>query len=181
MARASPPKRWSVVLRSTPIDRLTSRFEEANRSHFNAEMENGMNDQRSQLAAKVDEYCLSYGLKNVIVSPVYDIDRDWNQVLPNAGKAGIYCFYAEDGHLLYVGKASLSTNLGKRIMSWFKHNPTGTGHYAIGDWPDQPKTLITVGVERAHEAPSLEEFLIEQLNPSANVRRVAPYRPAVPD
>lgn len=138
-----------------------------------------MDNQHSLLAAKVDQYCRIYGLKGVVVSPPYDIDNDWQNQIPNAGKAGCYCFYAEDGRLLYVGKASLGNNLGRRIMSWFKPNSPGAGHYAVGTWSSQPKSLISIGVERAHEAPSLEEYLIEQLNPSDNIRRVAPYKRAL--
>jgi hypothetical protein len=59
--------------------------------------------------------------------------------------------------------------LGNRIASWFRRNTSVAGHYAVGNWSSQPKILITISVERAFEAPSLEEFLIEQLNPSDNI------------
>ncbi|KAA5602884.1 hypothetical protein [Blastochloris sulfoviridis] len=76
-------------------------------------------------------------------------------------KSGCYVYFSEDYKPLYIGKASFAKSIGDRLfahdhrlpMSWWRENAASV-------------TLITVA--NAFEAPSFEEFLIEQLRPAGN-------------
>jgi excinuclease UvrABC nuclease subunit len=83
-------------------------------------------------------------------------------------------FYSKDGKLLYIGKASGRHFLGGRIASYFRwtDRQSKTGLCAGGDWTSVPSYVQTIKVHQPYEAPSLEEYLIQELRPSDNVRGV---------
>lgn len=117
----------------------------------------------------IGEYASRYlGGEKPELSKVYHLQKDWiSTSIPNATSAGCYFFYDEAGLLLYIGKASLLSNLGKRIDSYFRW--TGSELNAIHDgWIRPPFYLQTVAVSQPWEAPSLEEFLIYTLKPCSN-------------
>ncbi len=95
---------------------------------------------------------------------------------PYADNQGVYCIFSADEFLLYVGKASMSGTIGSRLGCHFwkaRENPTlyefdGTEEA----WGGKPDKLFVYVVEHKWEAPSLEEYLIEKLKPSGNVRGV---------
>jgi hypothetical protein len=136
-------------------------------------------DKLETLTSTVREYTSRYGLRNVNVSQEYDLKADWALSFPNAERAGCYCFYDADDRLLLVGKSSFGNTIGNRIMSRFRNGDVRSDDI----FSCEPKTIITVGVEKAWEAPSLEEFLIARLNPSDNIirgtieKRVKPAKP----
>ena len=92
-------------------------------------------------------------------------ENTWPARWPNAEKPGVYVLLDADGHLLYIGKAD---NLGVRLSSYFHHGPNKTCRIKH-DWgPKPPCSLFTVPVAETFEAYSLEQYLIEQLNPPIN-------------
>lgn len=102
----------------------------------------------------------------------YEISRDWHdRNFPDAERAGCYLFFDEDRKLVYIGKCSLNHSLGRRIASYFVLGPESRSPQARHSWDAAPFYLRTIPVERAYEAPSLEEYLIEVLQPPANTHK----------
>ena len=99
----------------------------------------------------------------------------WDQQWPNSDHAGVYLIFNKNGELLYVGKARV---LGHRLASTFEYpQPRGESKACeiVPAWsPPGPAYIATVAVpdESKFEAASLEEYLIDKLNPSENVRQL---------
>ena len=126
--------------------------------------ENSVQSVREALA----EYECRYGLWKLKLTEPYHISDQWNEYFPNTVSAGCYFFYDEDGILLYIGKASLKSNSGLRVGSYFRKEE---GKPVPKDsW--KPVYLQTVAVEHPWEACSLEEYLIERLQPPGNLRGI---------
>ena len=90
---------------------------------------------------------------------------------PNGDEAGCYVMYSEHGGLLYIG---LARHISARLNQWFRYNKRQDQSAlwtssAEGNWNDQPKRLQTIKVNYPYEAPSLEAFLIGQLDPPENI------------
>lgn len=118
------------------------------------------------------------------------LDTIWadNLSWPCASYVGIYCILGANQELLYIGKASAMSSIGKRLSTYFKNNPsdkrkwiTSKGH----QWPEDrvaPHSVATIGIEKitngsqppnwAWLSPSLEEYLITQLSPPANTMQI---------
>ncbi|WP_151444881.1 nucleotide excision repair endonuclease [Halomonas lysinitropha] len=92
-------------------------------------------------------------------------ENSWPSTWPNNGLPGVYFIFDEDLVLLYVGKAK---NLGSRLSSYFKYASDRTCRVKDTSWRVKPHFLLTASVDRFFEAPSLEEYLIEKLQPSHN-------------
>jgi hypothetical protein len=82
---------------------------------------------------------------------------------PESSKQGCYVFYSENGQVLYVGKASLSASMGSRLASHDRRIPRSP-------WRERAALVQFVAVTEPFEAASLEEFLIERLHPTGNIR-----------
>ena len=108
------------------------------------------------------------------LSERYDLHKQWNTTsFPNAANAGCYFIFGRDGTLLYVGKASLGSTVGRRLSTYFHWNTDDEvlAHSHDG-WEDsQPSFVRTIPVLKAYQAASLEEFLIDRLQPSHNTRK----------
>ncbi len=99
----------------------------------------------------------------------------WPQEWPEGKRAGVYLIFSGASKLLYVGKAWI---IGRRLSNYFQSdlpanetNPCRIVH----DWgDDRPMYVVTVAVPKTStfEAASLEEYLIRELNPSTNQRRL---------
>jgi hypothetical protein len=125
-------------------------------------------------------------LRPLAPSPVYSLfpdtgsaaeppDLRWPAIWPNAGAPGVYLVFGPDMNLLYVGKASLTRNMGGRLSSYFQYaKDGGRGCAVMGTWSARPTFIITVGVDsdKAFEACALEEYLITRLQPPDNRRGV---------
>ena len=110
----------------------------------------------SKLREAVELYCQRHSISPAFEpSPLYDLQRDWHdKEFPNSRGPGCYIFYAENGDVLYIGKASFRHSLGSRIVSYFR------GGKPKDNWSrGGPRYLQTVPVAEAWQAPSLEEFL----------------------
>ena len=72
--------------------------------------------------------------------------------------------------LIYVGKASMGNCLWNRLGAYFGgRDECRVKHDA---WKRPPQFVVTVAVPKSStwEAPALEEFLIQRLDPIDNVR-----------
>jgi GIY-YIG catalytic domain-containing protein len=134
-----------------------------------------MNEQRNRLLRALDRYRdADVPSIKVDVAQPWDLQDDWdNSPMPHNDKPGIYCIFSADADLLYIGKASLDSCIYSRVVKHVGPNDAGPGRVARpGDhWSKPPRILISVAVEKAYHAPSLEEWLIGELNPSTNDRR----------
>jgi hypothetical protein len=105
----------------------------------------------------------------------YDLIENWtaDSCWPDAGEQGVYAIFCADSKLLYVGKASFNGTIGRRLSTYFIDNPNGAGATTVTahSWSRDPRYVLTVSVKNAWEAPSLEEYLIYQLNPIDNSQK----------
>ena len=92
-------------------------------------------------------------------------ENSWPSTWPNNGLPGVYFIFDENLSLLYVGKAK---NLGSRLSSYFMYATDKSCRVKDTDWRVTPHFLVTASVDHFFEAPSLEEYLIEQFQPSHN-------------
>jgi hypothetical protein len=116
----------------------------------------------------VAQYCRRYCISPAFeMSPIYDLTAEnWRTPIPFTLNQSCYFFYAEDGSLLYVGKASFGADLAGRVSRYFTTRPTFRPVHT--GWSKPPRCLQTLKVHEAHEAPSLEEYLIQELRPFDN-------------
>lgn len=102
----------------------------------------------------------------------YDLLSDWklDVMLPYAEGKGVYAFFNKNEELLYVGKASLGNTLGRRVCSYFYAKPDRFGAKPRHPWTEKgrPRYALITATDFAFEAPSLEEYLIEALQPPEN-------------
>lgn len=123
----------------------------------------GQNSAAEAFRQKVVEYC-SYRRSDLpeFKVHVYDINS-WGGTEVSY-KPGCYGFYCAAWDLLYVGKASLSASVGSRCYAHLRHPRPS--------WLPVPAFVLIVEVSEAFEAPSLEEFLIRELQPKFNDRGI---------
>ena len=90
------------------------------------------------------------------------------QQLPSS--AGIYQYFDNNGHLLYVGKAK---NLKNRVKSYFNFTPELKANsnlsLRITKMINQTISMNYIVVNSEHDALILENSLIKQLNPKYNI------------
>ncbi len=125
-----------------------------------------------ELTDRVRAYCATYNLDGCTISDPYFVHEQWQSTsFPNAEKPGCYAFFDDCGTLLYIGKASCGSTIGRRAATYFKwgiDKPEELGRTGCAYWTGIPTVLHTIPVEEAHQAPSLEEYLIEHLHPPEN-------------
>ena len=133
-----------------------------------------------RIKSVVREYHESYrhsDLPNLSVSELYCLDKRlsegvpddhvWPARWPQAARPGVYFLLGAERKLLYIGRAD---NLGTRLSNYFRY---GEDRQCVpkDDWADRPPCfLLTVAVAEKFEASSLEEYLIDRLDPPTNVR-----------
>ncbi len=94
-------------------------------------------------------------------------DNAW----PNGERAGVYAIFDDDVQLLWIGKASMNSSLGGRLYKYFRedrHNLDCIIRHT--GWSPRPAYVMTVAVPRdmPFEAPALEKYLINRLQPRDN-------------
>ena len=82
---------------------------------------------------------------------------------PESWAKGCYAIYSADGDILYIGKASNTKTVGDRIVRF---------RYKRSNWQPPPEFVQIIEVAEAFEAPSLEEFLIREMQPRFNDRGI---------
>lgn len=104
-------------------------------------------------------------LPPLTVSSVYNIEKMYHEPYPNSDSPGVYIICHRNGTILRIGKASCGSTLTTRLNAYFKWNETGEHgiHKHVGY--DHAKLIYTIGLPRARafEVPSVEEYLIREL------------------
>ena len=87
---------------------------------------------------------------------------------PGNQKAGVYLILDEHDNIIYVGQSS---SLGYRFYHYFKGSD-GICTYREGSWSFKPNAIVAIIApdEAKYERLSLEEYLIERLQPTDNIR-----------
>ena len=106
----------------------------------------------------VEEYCST---QRPLSLPKFTIHshthKSWRHT-PCSAKAGCYALYAEDGSLIYIGKASHGAWIGRRLSIHF--DPIRDGVPEGHRWSGRaPRFVHIIEVVEPFEAPSLEEYL----------------------
>lgn len=122
----------------------------------------------------IEEYNQTYNTTFVATEP-YNLypskdgicefrDQSW----PCNGHAGIYLILSEDKEVLYVGQ---SLSFGSRFYQYFK-DVNGTCVVRSEYWSKTPTAIVAVPApdDKKYERLSLEEFLIQGLQPCDNER-----------
>ena len=85
-------------------------------------------------------------------------------------RPGVYQYFDDQGHLLYVGKAK---SLQKRVKSYFRFTPRLGPNPALGPrikkMISEAVSMDYIVVESEHDALILENSLIKQLKPKYNI------------
>lgn len=139
-----------------------------------------------KLKQAVEEYASAFrrpGLPALEVSPLYalfpsdealpsDVALTWPDVWPHASRQGVYVIFGPGIKLLYIGKASMTNTIGGRLYRWFKYSPSGGCRVADPGWSMTPMYVATIPAPEnmPFEAPALEEYLIQTLQPCDNAR-----------
>jgi excinuclease UvrABC nuclease subunit len=95
----------------------------------------------------------------------------WPKEYPNSSRKGVYAIFGRTGKLLYIGKASMNHYIGSRLGAYFRYEKLTRACEPIHNgWRERPSYIATVAVpdNMSFEAPALEEYLIQRLNPSHN-------------
>ena len=93
----------------------------------------------------------------------------WPELWPDVDNPGVYVFLDANFDVTYVGKTFLKQSFGTRFYDWFKREKNTGACSVVGVWKSPPAYVITVPVQEPFEAPSLEEYLIQELDPSDNL------------
>jgi excinuclease UvrABC nuclease subunit len=131
-------------------------------------------DDAARIQACINEYCRTYAISPPPeLSAAYDLDSAWlTESIPNAERQGCYFIFDRAGGLLYLGKASLGSTIGRRVATYFFWDKAGERlAYRHSGWTREPALLRTASVVNAYEAASLEEYLIGELRPCDNTRK----------
>ncbi len=123
-----------------------------------------------QIVEAVKAYQSKYrnpSLPEFEISDSYNLKEDWPDIWPHAERTGCYVILGANKEILYVGKASLGSAIGKRLSTHFVYGPNKECLPKY-KWETQPCCVAAIAVHDAIEAPSLEEYLIRELRPADN-------------
>lgn len=98
----------------------------------------------------------------------------WPENFPNPDAAGVYLIFSMQRSLLYIG--STTRRLNRRLADYFGYFSGRSGPCKIKDmappWKTRPCFVRTIAVTNPSEAPDLEGYLIDALQPPDNTRGV---------
>jgi hypothetical protein len=134
----------------------------------------GMTSTPENVRYYVDRYCTLHSIIPAFeISPLADIQQLYRDKapFPFQDDAGCYLLWSATTELLYVGKVSLRHNIYSRLKTYFRWDEDRTMILPTGHWTSAPTFVQVIKVKEPYQAPSLEEYLIDKLNPSDNFRR----------
>ena len=109
-----------------------------------------------QIVEAVKTYQSKYrnpSLPEFEISGYYDLKKDWpDGYWPHNERTGCYIILGTNEEILYVGKASLGSTIGRRLSSHFKSVKSGPGAVPKYEWKTQPRYVAAIAVHDAIEA-----------------------------
>jgi len=97
----------------------------------------------------------------------HDIKRNQSHSWTNGDRPGVYIFLDSNENLLYIGKASSGRDLKARLRGYFYRNGVHKNKKHGAD-KTQYVGLLALPEDHGFEAPAIEEWLIEHLQPNEN-------------
>ncbi|MBD5295989.1 MAG: GIY-YIG nuclease family protein [Bacteroides sp.] len=133
-------------------------------------MNKTLKDAQLLIKAYNDEYHTEFEpMQKYDLFPENDETYGFKQQWPGNGKAGVYLILDKDQQVIYVGQTS---SFGSRFYQYFK--PAGDLCIIRSSfWEGAPRYIVAIPVpnqDKKYERLSLEEYLIEKLNPIDNTR-----------
>ena len=106
----------------------------------------------------VEEYCSTQRPLSLPQFTIHSHTHESWRHAPCSAKPGCYALYAEDGSLIYIGKASQWAQIRNRLRAHLDPIKDGVpeGHRWSGR---APRFVHIIEVGEPFEAPSLEEYL----------------------
>jgi excinuclease UvrABC nuclease subunit len=97
-------------------------------------------------------------------------DAKWPATWPHGARCGVYFILDQNLGVRYVGKASHQLAIGGRLRNYFVSGPQQSCAVVHTNWSAPPRFVVTVAVpvDAPFEASSLEEYLIDVLQPPDN-------------
>ncbi|MBK6606960.1 MAG: GIY-YIG nuclease family protein [Leptospiraceae bacterium] len=88
--------------------------------------------------------------------------------------AGVYIFFDKELNVIYVGKASQNSAIFSRLATYFK-NDQDKCLFTRPWWEIKPKYIKLIFMPEGHkfEAPALEEYLIDKIQPYGNSQGIS--------
>jgi len=125
-------------------------------------------DNYDQLATALNELNMRYprpGLDPLELTPILNIAANPDASWPGNEHAGIYVIMDERKDLLYIGKASFGSTIGRRLNQRFNAKWMPVTQESEGC-----RFLTTIPLPRGHEfeAPAIEEFFLKRLTTKNN-------------
>ncbi len=142
----------------------------------------------------INEYCEKYrgtGLQPYAHTELYDLYPEnvdinsskapykWPDPWPHPKEgfqkythAGVYIFFDKDLNVIYVGKASQNSAIFQRLGTYFKNDHNEKCLFVRHWWEKKPKYFKLIFMPEGHkfEAPALEEYLIDKIQPYGNAQ-----------
>ena len=89
--------------------------------------------------------------------------------------AGVYIFFDKELNVIYVGKASQNSAIFARLGTYFKNDQNNKCLFARHWWDIKPKYFKLIFMPEGHkfEAPALEEYLIDKIQPYGNSQGIS--------
>lgn len=125
-----------------------------------------------QVRRKVQSYCAQYGILPTFQSTGPYLLEQLAEFWRSSQFAGCYVFYSDDLDVLRIGKASITNTIERRLRQRFRYDHKAenwthcTREKAV--WTNSIRFVEAIAVNKPYEAPSLEEFLISELQPPYN-------------
>jgi hypothetical protein len=114
--------------------------------------------------------CKPYALFPTTANPPgIKLAGTWPDTWPDVDSPGVYLIFSARFDLLYIGKTSLGQTFGTRFYDWFRRERSTGRCRVIGEWSRRPTYVATIPVKAPFEAPSLEEYLFQELHPTDNL------------
>lgn len=114
-----------------------------------------------------DEYDTNFELdKEYSLYPDKDCEYGFRNCQPFYNKGGVYLILDENKNILYVGQTKY---FGSRFYYYFKADQNGNC-IPVHNWTKKPYAIVAIPTidEKKYERLSLEEYLIQNLQPADN-------------
>jgi len=132
-------------------------------------------DDLTRLKEVIEQFNQTYPRPGIRLelSDAYNLDVNFKakERYPGSDRPGVYILLDENMVIQRIGKASCGNDLGNRLGKYFGYAVDGTGEAREVAYAGI-RFIVTIKLplDRAFEAPAIEEYLIGMFNPPLNDR-----------